>query len=281
MLTTTDGLVIRVTDRDDNDKLLTVLTPDRGQLTVIAKGARSVHSKMLPLVQPYTYANLEIYEKNGSLGWLRGGSVIEPFYGVRRDLDKLSLAAYLCEVACDVTGEGEPAVDILRLLLNSFYALSSDLRPPWIVKGVFELRAAGFSGFMPDLGGCCHCARTLSDPMYLDVMNGCLLCTDCIGRAGRVRRTEMEMADAGELNLLLPMSSSVTAACRYILSARPERMYAFGLQESEQENFSRICEDYLLHHLERGFDALTFYKSLLSAPTPTISNENKNENEQS
>ena len=50
MLSTTDGLVIRVTDRDDNDKLMTILTPDRGQITVIAKGARSMHSKMLPLV---------------------------------------------------------------------------------------------------------------------------------------------------------------------------------------------------------------------------------------
>lgn len=273
MLTTTDGLVIRVTDRDDNDKLLTILTPDRGQIAVIAKGARSMHSKMLPLVQPYTYANFEIYEKNGPLGWLRGGSVIEPFYGVRHDLDNLSLAAYLAEVACDVTGEGEPAVDILRLLLNSLYALSGGLRPPWIIKGVFEMRTAGFSGFMPDFDGCCHCNRPLSEPMYLDVMNGRLLCSDCVGRAGRVRRTEMEMEDAGELTLLLPMSASVTAACRYILTARPERMYAFGLEESEQENFSRVCEDYLLHHLERGFDSLTFYKSLTPAPTTITRNE--------
>jgi len=275
MLTTTDGLVIRVTDRDDNDKLLTILTPDRGQIAVIAKGARSVHSKMLPLVQPYTYANFEIYEKNGPLGWLRGGSVIEPFYGVRHDLDNLSLAAYLAEVACDITGEGEPAVDILRLMLNSLYALSGGLRPPWIVKGVFELRAAGFSGFMPDFDGCCHCSRPLSEPMYLDVMNGRLLCSECVRHAGKVRRTEMEMEDAGELTLLLPMSASVTAACRYILTARPERMYAFSLEPSEQENFSRICEDYLLHHLERGFDSLTFYKSLTPALTTITRNEVK------
>jgi DNA repair protein RecO (recombination protein O) len=262
MLSTTDGLVIRVTDREDNDKLLTVLTPDRGQITVIAKGARSVHSKLLPLVQPFTYANFEIYEKGSSLGWLRGGSVIEPFYGVRDDLDHLALASYLAEVGCDITGEGEPAVDILRLLLNSLFALSGGIKPPWIVKGTFELRAAGFSGFMPDFSGCDACGCQISDPMYLDVMNGRLLCSECVRTAGRVKRTEMEMEDAGELSLLLPMSSSVTAACRYILTARPERMYAFSLDESERENFARVCEDYLLHHLERGFDSLIFYKSL-------------------
>ncbi len=269
MLSTTDGLVIRVADKDDNDKILTVLTPDRGQIPLIAKGARSMHSKMLPLVQPYTYANFEIYEKNGPLGWLRGGSVIEPFYGVRNDLDKLSLAAYLCEVACDITGENEPAIDILRLTLNSLFALSKNLRSPWLVKGTFELRAAGFSGFMPEFEGCAVCQKSLSDPMYLDVMNGRLLCSECVRTAGQVRRTQMEMEDAGELSLLLPMSPSVTAACRYILRAPAQRMYAFTLEESERENFERVCEDYLLHHLERGFDSLTFYKSLLSPPTTT------------
>lgn len=262
MLNTTDGLVLRVTDREDNDKLLTILTPDRGQIAVIAKGARSMHSKLLSLVQPFTYANFEIYEKNGPLGWLRGGSLIEPFYGVRNDLDNLALAAYLAEVGCDITGEGEPAVDILRLLLNSLFALSGGLKPPWIVKGTFELRAAGFSGFMPDFSGCDACGKAISDPMYLDVMNGRLLCSECVRTAGKVRRTEMEMEDAGELSLLLPMTASVTAACRYILTARPERMYAFSLEESERENFSCVCEDYLLHHLERGFDSLDFYKSI-------------------
>lgn len=262
MLSTTDGLVLRVMDRDDNDKLLTILTPDRGRIAVIAKGARSMHSKMLPLVQPYTYANFEIYEKTGSLGWLRGGSVIEPFYGVRGNLDNLALAAYLAEVGCDITGEGEAAVDILRLLLNSFFALSGGLRPPWIVKGTFELRAAGFSGFMPEFDGCAVCGKVLSEPMYLDVMNGRLLCADCVRTAGKMRRTQMEMEDAGELSLLIPMSSSVTAAGRYVLRARPERMYAFSLEEDERECFARVCESYLLHHLERGFDSLEFYKSL-------------------
>ena len=93
-------------------------------------------------------------------------------------------------------------------------------------------------------------------------MNGRLLCAECVRTAGKAHRTEMEMADAGELSLLLPMSPSVTAACRYILTARPERMYSFNLEESERENFARVCEDYLLHHLERGFDSLAFYKSL-------------------
>lgn len=36
----TCGLVLRETDTRDADKILTVLTPDRGKLAVIARGAR-------------------------------------------------------------------------------------------------------------------------------------------------------------------------------------------------------------------------------------------------
>ena len=41
MLYATDGLVIRETDVGEHDKLLTLLTPSEGQISVSAKGARS------------------------------------------------------------------------------------------------------------------------------------------------------------------------------------------------------------------------------------------------
>ena len=42
----TCGLVLRETDTRDADKILTVLTPDRGRLSVIARGARRKGSRL-------------------------------------------------------------------------------------------------------------------------------------------------------------------------------------------------------------------------------------------
>ena len=262
MLYSTNGLVLRSTDRDDHDKLLTLLTPERGQVTVIAKGAQSMHSKFLSLVQPYTYGNFEIYEKNGSIGWLRGGSSLQPVHGLSTDLDKLSLSAYLAEVALDVTGENVPAVDILRILLNSLFALAEDKRPAWQVKGVFEWRTAAISGFLPDLEGCGVCGSDGGEELYLDVMNGRLICRACLLRQGQAQGRLAYDDTQSERTLLLPVSSAQLSACRYILSVRTERIYAFSLDESEAEGFAHLCENYLLHHLERDFDSLKFYKSL-------------------
>ena len=44
-----DGLILREMPIGENDKLLTVLTAEEGQVFMTAKGARSMKSKVVPL----------------------------------------------------------------------------------------------------------------------------------------------------------------------------------------------------------------------------------------
>ena len=264
---TVDGLVIREVNVGENDKMLTILTPDRGRIGVMAKGSRSLKSQVLSTAQLYTYGNYEIYEKN-DYKWLRSGSVIEGFFGLRNDIERISLAAYLSDIAWELSGEDVPSVEMLRMTLNAFYAISNSLKPNEIVKGVYELRSAGFSGFMPDLSRCRYCKGDSSERFYLDVMNGALVCSDCVFRKSTKERMTDSYESGEERVILLPMSQSVLAATRYALYAPPERMFSFSLDGSDEiAMFSRLSEEYLLHHLERGFNSLDFYKSLRTLPT--------------
>lgn len=260
---TTDGLIVREVAVGDCDKMLTILTPEYGQLGVMAKGSRSVKNKSLAATELYTYGNYEIYEKNDR-SWLRGGSVVEGFFGLRSDIEKIALAAYLADLACEMTGEGLPSAEMLKMTLNSFFAISSDRRPRNLIKAVYELRAAGISGYMPDLSGCRFCQKEGGDSLYLDVMNGCITCSECMMKqASRVRHPSDE--DGEERSVLLPINGSVLAAMRYAVYSPCEKMLSFKLNgESENSMLSRAAEEYLLHHLERGFSSLEFYKSLLS-----------------
>lgn len=263
---TVDGLVLREVNVGENDKMLTLLTPEKGRIGVMAKGTRSMRSKSLASAQLYTYGNYEIYEK-GDFKWLRGGSVIEGFYGLRNDIERLSLSAYIADIACELSGEDESAVDMLRMTLNTFYAISTGMRPLPILKGVYELRAAAMAGFMPELSGCRYCKRADTEGLYLDVMNGCVLCSECINkRAAKqppVKRTAYDDLDS-EMNLLVPISPSVLAAMNYAVHSLPERMFSFNLDgKDETDMFARAAEEYLLNHLERGFTSLDFYKSMI------------------
>jgi len=264
MQLTTDALVLKEISISDTDKLITVLTPSSGKIAVMVKGGYSLNNKYTSLSQPYTYLNLELYERNGYY-WLRGGSVLEPFFGIRNDLNKLSLAAYISDIANELTGENTPSVDILRMTLNTFYALCNTDKPLQIIKGTYELRAAGFSGFMPRVEGCCYCKTTSCDFYYLDVMNGRIICDSCMkSRTNNIKiKYNPDIEYSEERSVLCPISASVAAAVNYALHALPERMFSFSLCDSEElSSFERTAEIYLLSHIEHSFASLDFYKSL-------------------
>ena len=105
---TFDGLILRESAYGESDKLLTVLTADEGKVFMIAKGVRSLKSKNMALCRLFTYANFEYYEKNGKR-WLAGGSVNDSFFGLGTDIEAMALAAYVVDVAAEVTGEGVEA----------------------------------------------------------------------------------------------------------------------------------------------------------------------------
>ena len=141
----TAGLVLRETVTRETDKILTVLTPDRGKISLIARGARRKNSRLAAACQLLAYSELTIYEK-GQWFMLDEAETLELFTGLRTDFVALSLASYLADLT-DATAQGEDTSQLLRLLLNALYALSVLHKPPQLVKPAFELRLMALSGF--------------------------------------------------------------------------------------------------------------------------------------
>lgn len=246
----------------NNDRYLSVLTAERGRITLLSKGSHSMRGPQLAVSQLYTYGNFEFYRR-GDFNILKGGSAIQPFYSLSVEIDRLNLAAYLCDVTCELTDAGERADGMLRLLLNSLYAVSRALYPQEIIKGAFELRAAVLSGYAPDLNECSGCGTRDADPLYLDVMNGALLCGDCLHRRAPVEKGNTAYDDLREADVLCPMTPAVSAAVRYACGAPLERLFSFDLTDPDDlRDFARTAQTYLLSHLGRGFDSLNFYHSM-------------------
>jgi len=261
MKKTVDGLVLRELPFGEHDKLLTVLTAGEGKLFMTAKGAMSMHSKVLPLCRLFTYANFEYYEKNDRR-WVSGGSVNDSFFGLNTDLCGFSLAAYILQVADEITGEGVDATEILRMTLNTLYCIEQKQKPLPIIKAVYEWFAAMISGFAPDLSGCEKCGAEPGQTVWLDVMNGRLLCEDCLKKqSGSLPLPEVD--EYSTRTILMPLTASALAALRYVASAPLSRIFSFSISEQAGlESFCRGAESYLLNHLERGFDTLEFYRSV-------------------
>lgn len=258
----TDGLITRLHEVGAGDKLINLITPDRGRIAVMVKGSRSPTSKLGALSQPFTYGNYELYEKNGMF-WLRGGSINYSFYPLTNDIVKLALATYLCDLANELTDEGAECRDLLSLLLNSLFLLCNGKKREDQIKAVFEMRAAAMSGYLPELRGCAYC-HGLDSLLYLDVLGGKLICSDCFAKRGAkkpVYHPDMdEVYDGGALCALSP---SAATALRYITEAPDKKLFAFELKdEDDMWAMSKAAEAYILNHLGRGFDSLDFYHSV-------------------
>lgn len=257
----TDGLITRVHEVGASDKLVNIITPDRGRIGVMVKGGRSPNSKLTPISQLFTYGNYEIYEKN-SMYWLRGGSISSSFYELSSDIVKVALATYLCDLANELSDEDEECSELLRLLLNSLFLIGKGEKACEIIKSGFEMRAAAISGYLPELFGCAYCHANFADFTYLDVMGGKLVCSDCQAKRGqRIPKISKDFEDDPEASVLCGMSPSALAALRYIVSATEKKIFSFELKDADDlRDLSRATEAYILNHLGRSFDSLDFYK---------------------
>jgi DNA repair protein RecO (recombination protein O) len=256
-----NGLVIREAEYGDNDKLLTILTEKYGKLFVIGKGVKSLKNRHMACTQLFSYASFN-FRKRGQMYYITDSDLIENYYEIRNDILKLSLAAFICDVLCEVSREGLDESDILRLGLNTFYAIAKDIKSLEIIRAAFELRVATECGFMPDLTECRECG--CQDPTYasVDIMNGNFICNECQSKAS----FSIVIDSFYETNVQRPVSiisNTVLQAMRYVCYSKSERFLSFKLDESEQNLFFQVCEKFLLNHLERGFYSLEFYKSML------------------
>ncbi len=260
MKKTVDGLILRECPIGENDKLLTVLTAEEGRVLMTAKGARSLKSKVMPLCRLFTYANLEYYEKNDRR-WLSGGSINDSFFGLNSDIEGFALASYIVQLAAEITDEGVEAEEILRTTLNTLYCIQMKKKPYGQIKAVYEFFAACVSGFCPDLSACADCGGE-GESVWLDVMNGGIVCDECLRRrSGNLPIPETDAYSAR--NILLPLDASALSALRHVATAPLARLFSFTLSEGESmDAFSRAAEVYLLNHLERSFDTLDFYHSI-------------------
>ena len=246
MYMTIQGIVLRVTDYNDRDALLTLLTRDQGKLTVKARGLRRKNSPLIAPCQLLAYGEFTLFEYRGQYTVNEAHS-IELFTPLRRDLTKLSLGTYFAQAAEVLSQEDYPSPELLSLLLNCLFALSKLDLPEMQVKAVFELRAACLSGYTPDLFGCHVCGN--QDPRRFDLSAGQLECQNC--------------RSADSSGIRLPVTPAVLEAMRYICLCDPKKLFSFQLGPDGMEKLSALTEAYLTTQLERGFSTLDFYKSLL------------------
>lgn len=229
MYRTTPALVLRTVRYKEADRILTLLTPEDGRMTVKARGALRKGSHLAAQTEPLCYSEFTMFGNRGR--WtVNEANRIEDFHELRQSLSALALGCYLAECLEAFSEENIPEPAMLQLGLNSLYALSRGLASESRIKAVFEWRLAAISGYEPDLLGCRVCGRADPEKALFSVENGDLVCTSCQNLEPGYEEIRPE-----ELRLM-----------RQVLTAPAKKMLSFTADPETMRHFSDLAERYFL-----------------------------------
>lgn len=245
---TTQGLIIKSTNIGENDRVVVVLTRDRGILSAFVSGARSIKSKNSAATALLSYSSLTITQTKDTYR-ITESEVIEAFFDLSEDIVRLALAQYICELCLATVPEGVEGDDFLRLALNSLHFIAKDKMDLYSVKALTELRLMSIAGFMPDLVGCRECGTDRDFPMFLDLNGGDMLCNTC-------------KANSGNGGQFAELDKTTFAAMRHIVYSDFSKLYSFTLPPENARYLSFVTERFLIAQTERKYKTLDFFHSL-------------------
>lgn len=178
----TTGLIARYTNYKDYDRMLTLVTPDYGRIDLIARGCRKQGSQLMACSQLFAYGEF-VLARRGDRYSMMQASLLESFFDLRFDLDKLSAASTIVETLSQSASPGEPCNELFSL---AYYALSficyggaptSDLMICYLIKYLDQ------QGYRPSTTRCSRCGHSTFERPRFHAKYGAL-CSHCAQQKG-------------------------------------------------------------------------------------------------
>ncbi len=237
---TVKGLVLKQTNYAESDRILKIFTQDAGILTVMAKGARKFKSHQGAACNLFCFGEYNL-RPSKNMHILCGSRLLNNFYGISESIEKLSLASYLCDITLFFLTDSAPEPEVLKLLLNTLYIISSKDRNLFLIKAVYELKLLSLIGYNIDTSRCVLCQK--EETHTFSAALGGMLCKDC-----------------AKNSYVYP--PSVIQAVRYIFSGDMNNIFSFKLSDDSLKELNRLSEQFILKISEHSFQSLSYFRSL-------------------
>jgi len=124
----TEGIILKRTNFGEADRILTIYTKHYGKIRAIAKGVRKITSRKGGNVEAFNHVSLFL-ARGRNLDIVTEAEVIESFKSWRKDLKKVGLAFYFCELVDKLTPDGQASRVVFELLQESLGKIDKESLP--------------------------------------------------------------------------------------------------------------------------------------------------------
>lgn len=167
----TEAIVLQAIDYKDNDKLLTLFSPELGKFTAGIRGVKKPKARLAFAAQPFCFAEYVLAEKGGRYT-VTGAYLHESFFSLRTDIDRFYAACAAAEVCRTILPENEHYENLFIGLIESLKALSlaEDDAAESVIS--FLLIALRESGYPLDLSYLEECDGDIGEKLWFDFADG-------------------------------------------------------------------------------------------------------------
>ncbi len=243
------AFLVRAQDMGETDRRLVFFTEGFGVVTLVAKSARKSRKRFGGTLQKYLLLDLSWTERGGGMALLTSASLLESFWDIVGEWEKVRHADYILELAAGAFPQPGPKPKVFACLLGLLAALSSGETPESAARKA-EAAFLSLGGWGPALARCRKCGREVDGgaarnraervPFRFDSSEGGLLCGECAGARG-----------AGT-----PLSPGAIRTWRAIQSASPTGLARLRIPDSILKELRIVIPKYVEWCLGRRFRSI-------------------------
>lgn len=276
----TQALILRRHDYGDADRILTIFTPERGRLEVIAKGVRKTSSRKAGHLEPFTHVSLLLAQAR-TWDIITEVETVESYRHLRENLDAIGRAGYVAELVdafAQSDDEHMPVWELSTFVLRALdesaareaaaaaLAVANAASPPAaphvdaIDRNVllvwFMLRMLSLSGFQPNLFTCLQCDEELQPQTnFFTAGEGGCYCPRCADAAEGTRKREFEPVEADVLKIM-----------RFAQSRPWGEVRKYTIRPALVRKAEGLLQRYLMTVLEHQLRSVDFLRRLQNDP---------------
>ena len=238
------GLIIRSSEYKEKDRLLSVLTSDRGLITICAKGVSKPGSSLGCFSVPYMLCDFVVSVSHGYY-YLKDASIIECNSKIMDSLEQMTVAAHISSCLMDCTLQSENAKEAYELAVYAYYMLANNKDKYLLIYSAFNWRLLTIAGFTV--------LYDLDDPLYK--ASG-----DKQGRYMITISGGSESSQNRSFNRLL--DEPAVRALNFFATCDLKRMFTSTADKKTEQDLKEFTSDYLSIHFDKIYDSLSVLNNL-------------------
>lgn len=247
---TTEAVIIGIKNWGEADKIVTLLSPEKGRIKAVAFGCRRPKSTLAGALQMFNQVELQVREGD-RLDTIRQCSLKKNYRLLSNDFNAMAYAAFVAETVSRLSIENFPQQEMYRRLLEIFEAFGS--RNPRITALAAAYQLLEFSGMQLNYQYCVHCNEEILEDGFFSFEAGGAVCASC----------QRKMQLQGNVpHQLMTYPAEVRSFILQLLALQWQEKPAFTVTGKTLVAAEALLLNYLHHIFERPLKSLEFIRQL-------------------